>query len=141
MKKLLILLLIGVIAAFGVYKYVFKASTDYSTCKPDVETSFSKVNEYFNANDNTALTAMADKIVSISGTIAKAELSDTSGTIILGDTTTSNTITCQLDKRHLKDIVAKTGDAVKIKGLCNGFMLDDLGLGSDLQLKGCSVVK
>jgi hypothetical protein len=141
MKKLAILLLLGAAAAFAVYKYVFKASTDYSTAKADLVLDFAKVNASFDANDTANLRAMADKVVSIKGIVTKADFSDTSGTIVIGDTAVSNTITCQIDKRHLDISKVKLGEVVNVKGLCNGYMLDDLGLGSDLQLKGCSVVQ
>jgi hypothetical protein len=141
MKKVLIALaLIGAIA-FAAYKYVFRGTKDLSDAKAEQVLDFAAVNGMFAANDSTKLKALEGKVIAVSGAVKSIDKQDSSATVIIGDTTGMNTITCQIDNRHLAEAQAlNAGAAVKCKGECTGSTIDEM-LGGDLQLKGCVVEK
>lgn len=161
-KKILILLVVGAVAAFFVYKYAMRPVADTSEIKPDVSITFTDINSKMNASDTATLNAYTSKVISVNGNIKSitkdstittdtvtignvfkfTKMITTNVTIIIGDTSTNNTIICQGDSRHVFDFKSfLVNQNATIKGICAGCDGDDMGLGNSLQLKNCVISK
>ena len=64
-KKILILVVVGAIAAIFVYKYAMRPVADTSEMKPDVSITFSDINSKMNASDTTTLNTYTSKVLTI----------------------------------------------------------------------------
>jgi hypothetical protein len=143
LKIILALLIVGLITALVVYKYAMQKVADLSDTKADITvTAIDAVTKLGNL-DTIALNTFANKILSISGVVIEVAKDSTSLTIMMGaDSVNSNTIICQADARHIATFDAlKKNDAISIKGNYAGYNIDELGLGSSLQLKNCVLDK
>jgi hypothetical protein len=140
-KILLALLLIGGIAAFFVYKFVKKPVPDNSDVKSTALVSFQEFNSWDATNNGIA--KMQNQVITVEGNLASISDDDSLVSIILGDTSTTNTIICQADNRHLEDFrKASLNETIKIKGTCTGYQPnDEMDLGASLQLKNCVLDK
>ena len=98
-KKILILLVVGAVAAFFVYKYAMRPVADTSEMKPDVSITFTDINSKMNASDTATLNTYTSKVISVNGNIKSISNEDTTVTIIIGDTATNNSVIweCQVD--------------------------------------------
>jgi hypothetical protein len=129
-------LLLGV-GAFAAYKFIFRGAKDLKNSNVDKHMNFSSVDSMFNANDTSSLRLFSNKILSVSGTIKSITQEDSSATVTLGADGGMNTVTCQVDARHLNDVKTfVNAQKVTLKGECTGYNIDEM-VGGDLQLKGC----
>lgn len=159
-KKLGIVVVVGLLAAFLVWKFVInKDITNVADKKAAFTTSFEGISKEINANDSIAGAKYDDKIIEISGIIKSLEPGDSTTTVILGDTTGTNDIEviCQIDARNnatAKDL--QYGINATLKGRFTGIdnqrtksepteegeedLLGSLG-GVTVQIKDAAVVK
>jgi hypothetical protein len=138
LKILLALLLLGGIGGIITYKFVMRETKDLSNEPAEANISFVNYISMADKNDTAALNKLTDKIITVNGSIKEVMNDDSTTTVILGDTISNHTITCQIDRRYLTDFKTKLPfETIKIKGKCTGFLGDDLGIGSTLQLKNC----
>jgi tRNA_anti-like len=76
------------------------------------------------------------KIIEVTGSIVEIEnQQDTLLTILLGDTLHPGRVSCLIDKKKIA--AAKNsvlGDAIKLKGICTGYLMD-------VELNRCVIVK
>jgi multidrug efflux pump subunit AcrB len=141
-KKIIIAVVIIAAIGFGVYKYSMRAVPDVTNEAAKFTTSFADVNTKMNNTDTTALQQYTNQIITVSGIVSNIQKSDSSITISVGDSSNMNTIECQIDNRHQQDFETMTiMQPVNIKGVCAGYNMDDMGLGSSLQLKNCVLGK
>jgi len=146
MKKtilILVFILVAVAALIG-YRLYKKQTPDVVDGKPDIAIDARGLVAAFDADTAAANARFIDKVVEVTGTVKAI---DTSGTITLGDSTTESSVTCGLDRRHLKDYEGlKTGAVAVIQGVCAGYEKasgDDLlaSLGTTVQLRSAGVKK
>ncbi len=131
------------IAALAIYKYVWSDTEDFSSKKPDTTYTFSTLMQVAESADSNKILQLKDKLIGIESTI-KNITTDTSATSIeLGDSTSMNSITCQIDKRHSAEIQNyKIGDKIQLKGKFNGVDKDEeMGLGTTVVLNYCVLNK
>jgi tRNA_anti-like len=143
LKIFLTLLVVGLIAAVIVYKFAMRRVADLSDAKADITIAAADAVATLSNADTTALNKYTNKILSINGIVLDIIKDSTSLTVTVGaDSTNSNTIICQADARHIAAFDAlKKNDAINIKGNYTGYNIDELGLGSSLQLKNCVLNK
>jgi tRNA_anti-like len=143
LKIFLTLLFVGLIAAVIVYKFAMRRVADLSDAKADITIAAADAVATLSNADTTALNKYTNKILSINGIVLDIIKDSTSLTVTVGaDSTNSNTIICQADARHIAAFDAlKKNDAINIKGNYTGYNIDELGLGSSLQLKNCVLNK
>jgi len=141
---LLIVLVLVVAAALIGYRLYKKQTPDVVDARPDVTIDARSLVAAFDADTAAAAADFIDKVVEVTGTVKAI---DASGTITLGDSTTESSVTCGLDRRHLKDYEGlKTGAVAVIQGVCAGYEKasgDDLlaSLGTTVQLRSAGVKK
>ena len=153
LKVVLILLVIGIITAFGVFKYINKPNKDIETAKTDYTLKADDIYKEYAANKAKADSLYNDKVIEVSGNVSKIEApSDTLVVAVFTqkqDTTNKVKsddpfaelnadagVRCTMSQKFC-DITKNTtcATAVKIKGLCKGMS------GTDLIFEKCSIVK
>jgi hypothetical protein len=145
-RKALIWLIILLVAA-GVGLYAWKQYTrtnkDLLNVTADVTVTADGLVKEYETNDSAANKKYLGKIIEITGNIKKIE-KDEKGyyTIVLGDTSTMSSVRCAMDSVHVNaDDKLITGLVTTLRGACTGFNKDDMGLGSDVILNRCVIIK
>jgi tRNA_anti-like len=142
----LVIILIILDIAFGVWQGLSeykRTNKDISTVKADVKIVATDLIHQFEISDSTANEKYRGKVVEVTG-IVKDVQKDDSGyyTVVLGDTATMSAVRCAMDTIHQLDAasVAPNSSAI-VRGNCTGFRKDEMGLGSDVILNRCVIVK
>lgn len=135
----LILLLAGVAVAWWIFTAKFddtsKVQSDFTVTAPafikEFQQDIKKANEKY-----------SEKIIVVSGAVAKIETVDTTANVKMIDSQTGDYIIFAFQQQHLAEARAlKEGDAVSIKGSCsNGVYSDILGV-TNISFKRCAVNK
>jgi len=117
MKKKItfIILILLVIGAFAVYKYLYKEHRDISTEEIAFAVPVETIYKEYQANDSLAAIKYADKTISVAGSVTSIDLP--ANTIIINERM-SVTFHDSVDK------MLQTGQQVKVKGRFVGY--DDL---------------
>ena len=140
----MILLLLGI--GFAVWKGLKeynRTNEDLSTVKAEINISAADLIREYEANDPAADQKYLGKIVETHGNIKKIE-QDEKGyyTVILGDTSSRSSLRCSMDTIHNEDAAHLTaGSSATLRGACTGFNKDEMGLGSDVILNRCAIIK
>jgi hypothetical protein len=139
LRILLSIVLVGVIAFFLVYKFVYnKPHPDYQNIKPDYTLNAKDLYNAFHDHKDASTKTYNGKVVQIEGTLTRVEAKDSMAIVVFafnqgmfGD----EGIRCTMIKK-LNDEAASLvpSGSVKIKGYCTGF--ND----TDVILEQCSVV-
>jgi hypothetical protein len=138
LKKILIVAVVlgGII--FGVYKYVMKPVPNTASLKAQVTCTVDGLVGELEAMDTTKLNSYTNKVIQITGLISKVQYDSSAVTYILGNQSPSEII-CQMDARENAPTTAQ--GSITVKGIATGYLLDDIGLGANMQLKNTVVVK
>lgn len=147
MKKIVILIVVILVAAGAIigYRLYHQQTPDVvNDAAADISIDAKSLIAAFDRDTAAAGKMYIDKVLEVSGLVKSI---DTTGTIILGDSTTESSVTCGLDRRHSKDYEqVKVGTAATIQGVCAGYEKasgDDLlaSLGTTVQLRSAGVKK
>lgn len=140
-KILLVLVLIGIIGAFLVWKfYVNKPHADIEKATPAFSLETANLWQSYNDNLHIADSLYTGKVIELSGKLSKSEITDTSAILVFvmeadsmfGD----KSFRCEMLPKYIEAAKAATqGSDIKIKGLCNGF--DQ----TDVKFAKCSILK
>lgn len=139
LKILAILAVIGLIAAFLVYKYVYnKPHTDYAAAKPDYILPAQDLYNAFKNHPEASAKLYNGKVIQIQGELARTESTDSLVVLVFsfnqgmfGDEGIRGTMIRKLNEEGKKLVPAGN---VTIKGYCTGF--ND----TDVILEQCSVI-
>ena len=130
MKYLLGALCVVIIGAIIVYLYINKPHPSYEKLKPQFTVAPKAIYDEYKANGKATALKYNGKMVELKGAISKIENSDTLVTIVFafsqglfGD----EGVRCaMLPKLNATIKGMKQGDAVDLKGLCQGFNETDV---------------
>lgn len=132
LKVLLVLFIVGVIAAFLVYKFVInKPHADISKAKADFEFAANDLWQKYTTDSKMSDSLFTGKVIQVDGTVGRVEEADSTIYVVFvmeadsmfGD----RSIRCELDPVQVSEKpLIKTGDAVKLKGLCSGYDETDI---------------
>jgi len=143
LKKLLVVPLLLVVIAAGIYWYV--ATEKFSDTK-DREAAYAVqaidfIREFAN-NDSAANRKYTDKIITVNGIVSEIEAADTTVNIKFIDTTSSAYAIFAFQEQHLAEAkTIKVGDSVSIKGSCSGGVFSEI-LGTEyITFKRCALNK
>lgn len=144
--KKIILAVLAIIIASGAYyawKEFNRKNKDLSKAKPDFTITAVELISAFESNDSAASRKYNGKILEVNGRVKKIEKDDKGYyTVILGDTSGLSSVRCSMDTMHQLDAASvKEGASAMLRGACTGFNKDELGLGSDVILNRCAVIK
>jgi uncharacterized protein YxeA len=140
MKKILLLLLVAVVIAAGIGFYLWnKPHRTAENEKPFATLTASDLLSEFATNEGVTTEKYRDKVIQISGELIKAE-ADSSGNVqvVMQAGDEMNTVSVTL--MNGASIPTSTpGTMIEVKGICNGFLPDEL-LGSEVLLNQGVVV-
>lgn len=114
----LVLLIAG--GAIGVYLFN-KPVQQMDRMKTDVEIASSELLELFEENEENANTLYLDKIIEVTGEVAKVDSGDKM-TIYLDAGNPLSQVICQLEDGVTE--LPEIGDKVTVKGICTGYLMD-----------------
>lgn len=120
MKRIIIVSVILIIAAAGLYGYkMYQQKTpDVVNKKPDVAVSVKELLDAFSKDTTVARKQYVDKIVEVTGIIKRI---DTTGSVVMGDEGSTSEVTVGFDRRHMKDFEKmKVGSVAVVQGICSG---------------------
>lgn len=144
-KKTILLIILIVVAGVAWYGYreFSRTNKDLGKVKPDITiTSAALIGDY-EANDSIANKKYLGKVVEVSGTVKEVN-KDNGGyyTVVLGEAGSLSAVRCSMDTTHQADAAELApGSSVMVRGACTGFNKDEMGLGSDVILNRCVIVK
>ncbi|MDD2793262.1 MAG: hypothetical protein PHD73_08780 [Sediminibacterium sp.] len=146
-KKNLLLFVLAVFilasgTAFYAYKEFNRKAVDLSDATAAHKISATELINSFAANETESNAKYLSQIIEISGTLKKMDQDEKGNNIlVLGDPDSMSSIRCSLDSLHSLQEPLKPGSPITVKGICTGFMADDLGIGSDVILTRCVPVQ
>jgi uncharacterized protein (DUF1330 family) len=139
---LLIIITIGIGTWQGLKEYN-RTNQDIADVKADVKISATDLIKEYEKSDSFANKKYLGKIIEVSGAIKKLDTDGSGGyVVVLGDSTSLSSVRCAMDSTHNQDAAAlKTGSSAILRGHCSGYNKDDMGLGSDVILDRCALIK
>ncbi|HND74463.1 MAG TPA: hypothetical protein PKW10_08460, partial [Saprospiraceae bacterium] len=98
MKKVLALILVGLVVAAGVWFYVNKGHEDVAGEKPELSINATELVKAFETNEQEANKQYVGKLIEVSGKIVQIDLTeDGSVNLLLESDNPMSTVLCQLD--------------------------------------------
>lgn len=144
-KKLiwLIILLAALGGAWYGYKEFNRTNKDLQKVKADFILLADDLLKDYETNDSNATKKYNGKIVEVTGYVKKIDKDEQGNyTIVLGDTAVPSSARCSMDSADRKYAAIITeGSSATIRGACTGFNKDEMGLGSDVILNRCVIIK
>jgi len=145
-KRKIIIVLIALDIAFCTWqglKEYNRTNKDFSNVKADVKITAVDLIKEFEVNDSIANKKYLDKTIETIGRLKELAKDDTGYyTLVLGDTTSMSSVRCSMDSVHQQDAASMPiGSSVTVRGACTGFNKDEMGLGSDVILNRCVIIK
>lgn len=139
---LLIIITVGIGTWQGLKEYN-RGNKDIADVKADVKISASDLIHEYETNDSLANKKYLGKIIEVNGAIKKLDNDGSGGyVVVLGNTTSLSSVRCAMDSTHNRDAATlKTGSSAILRGHCSGFNKDDMGLGSDVILDRCALIR
>ncbi len=142
LPAVLILIAAAVFVGYKIYNKPVKSLTSSTA---DLKITATDLIKKFETNEAVAnkefLGKKTDFIITVSGAV-KEIIKDERGayTVVLGGNSTRSSVRCSIDSLHNQQAASlKTGSNVSIKGAITGFMMNDLGIGSDVVLNRCVI--
>ena len=128
-KKLLIIVSIIILALIVIgavaWSYVFrKSETSVAGQKATVEITASLLVKAYEMNEDSANIKYNDRVISVEGVIAEVQESDINIAVYLKEKSGISGVMCSFDKEAAKKEDFGIGRLVKIKGICNGYLMD-----------------
>jgi hypothetical protein len=126
MKRILISgLVVALVIAFGVWKYVFrKAENSVASKKAELVITADSLFSAYENDEAGSNTLFLDKVLLVEGRVGEITSTDTSYTFFLKKEGESNGIQCGFPVKPEQAGTIKVGDMLKVKGLCTGYMFD-----------------
>ena len=139
MKNKYLYWIIVIIVVFGLAVLMFfhifkKADITVASKKVDVEIVASILQKNFETDEKTANAKYLNKIIVVSGIVDNITDTKEDITVYLKPKDKTSGVMCSFDKTVFKKSSIKPGDQVKIKGICNGYLMD-------VVLNKCAIVK
>lgn len=139
---LLFIIALGVGAWQG-WKEYNRTNEDMAQLEADIKIAATALIHDYETNDTLSNQKYLGKVIEVNGPIKKIEKNDDGGyVVVLGDTASLSAVRCAIDSIHSPDAaVLQTGTSAILRGNCSGFNKDELGLGSDVILNRCAIIK
>lgn len=125
-KLILAFLLLGLLAAgIGFYLY-FKPVKSFENASPDMSLDAGTLVKDFQADENKANSRYLNKLLQVSGTVSDISEDEKGLTNInLGVDGEMAMVSCSMDTTVRSDFSSvKSGQTVRLKGLCSGMLMD-----------------
>jgi tRNA_anti-like len=111
--------------AFYGWKEYHRGHMSTAQIKPTAVREASQLVKEFEANETNANLQYTDKVVSVTGRVVKMEVNDTTHNLLLAGESAMAGVLCQFETSRNHPLTKiKTGDLVKVKGVCTGILMD-----------------
>lgn len=142
MTGVLLIIAIGVGAWQGLREFN-RTNQDMTEASAEVKVTSLDLIRSYEENDSLANRQYLGKILEVNGVINKIETDDNGFyTVVLGSTGSLSSVRCSMDSTHQADAAnLQKGSSIALRGVCTGFNKDEMGLGSDVILNRCVVLK
>ena len=131
----LLLVAIAIVAALIVWKLTFKKSdVSVSSKKAEVEIEATVLTREFEENEEAANVRYLGKVITVSGPVNSVTEDEQNLSVYLKNPEDISGVMCTLNKASANIPPINTGDLVKIKGICDGYLMD-------VKLNKCSLEK
>lgn len=130
MKKIIVKIGIGFLMVLLVLMVVLiiqyhKPHVDIYSVKTDIAVTIDTLLLDFEKNEKVANKKYLDKIIETEGVIKSIEVNKGSTFLLLSEENNDNNVICYLEEFENKKILSlKTGQRVKVKGICTGYLMD-----------------
>lgn len=130
MKKIIVTIGIGFLMVLLVLMVVLiiqyhKPHVDIYSVKTDIAVTIDTLLLDFEKNEKVANKKYLDKIIETEGVIKSIEVNKGSTFLLLSEENNDNNVICYLEEFENKKILSlKTGQRVKVKGICTGYLMD-----------------
>lgn len=139
----LIVLLVVAVAAWYGYREYNRTNPDLKDSSADYSLPAQTLLAEFELNDSIASIKYSGKTLEVTGQLKGVEVQDNRYyTLVLGENEGLSSTRCSMDTTYSEEAAGlTTGITIVIRGVCTGFNRDDMGLGSDVILNRCVIVK
>lgn len=140
---LLLAVVLGIAAAIYGYKEFNRKNESIAGKQPDFKVKPVDIINAFTADEKAATLKYGGKIIQVAGLVKKVDKDDQGNyTVVISDNSSLSSVRCSIDSLFTKDVTAlQLNTPAFLKGICTGFNADEMGLGSDLILNRCILVK
>jgi uncharacterized protein (UPF0333 family) len=121
LKYLLVALALIVITGFYFYNKPVKST---SSKIADITIKAEELFNQFESNENQANQMYLDKVVSVKGIIKTIAINDSMQAITLNANAEMAGVICEMEQNEKLPDGIKPGDAINIKGICTGMLMD-----------------
>jgi hypothetical protein len=124
-RNILILFVVGILAAVLVYLYTFrKTELSVASKKADIEIAAGELIRSFEADEAAANTLYLGKIIRVTGVVESVSEDSVGISIYLQDPDAMAGVICSFDKKTNDISWVEKGTTVAIKGICTGYLMD-----------------
>ncbi len=124
-RLIIIISVVVIVVVFLMWKWVFKqADSSVAGKKAEVEISALALVKAFETNENLANQKYNGKILLVSGIISDVKEDPQFISVYLKDTDATSGVMCSFDKDVVKLKDFKSGQKIKLKGICTGYLMD-----------------
>ena len=130
MKKKWRIVLVGLLVTgttISLYTWKEFTRTHADTAKLEAAFTYGALTlvEEFQKDESTANAKLNDKVIAVKGNISKIDIGDSTQSVFLGVDESIGAVLCQFDASHKEELAKlKEGEAVTIKGVCTGILMD-----------------
>jgi Na+-translocating ferredoxin:NAD+ oxidoreductase RnfG subunit len=131
----LILFIAAIIVALVVWKWTFKKSdVSMASQKADVEIEADILTQEYENNEEAANAKYLGKVIVVSGIISSLNEEEQGLSVYLKKSEAMSGVMCTFSKDEVDATRIKVGNKIKIKGICDGYLMD-------VKLNKCSLEK
>jgi len=139
----LVIVVVAIAGTIYAYKEYNRKGVDIADAKAIYSNTTIELIEAFTNNEKASNAKYLSKVIEITGDVKKID-TDEKGfpTIVLGEASSMSSVRCSLDSLYTNSAAnILVGQKISVKGICTGFIADELGIGSDVILTHCIAQK
>jgi hypothetical protein len=120
-----VLFITATIIALIVWKWTFKKSdVSMASKKAEVEIEATILTQEFESNEENANAKYLGKVIMVSGMISAISEEGQDLSVYLKQREDVSGVMCAFSKGTVDTILIKVGNTIKIKGICDGYLMD-----------------
>tara|TARA_B100000795_G_scaffold264792_1_gene245724 strand:+ start:2993 stop:3412 length:420 start_codon:yes stop_codon:yes gene_type:complete len=125
-KKIIIgILVFAIIGAFVAYKMYNKPHVNVAAASADISLTADEILNDFSSDENSANSKYLEKIIEVKGVVSEINIEKEKGIITLKTNDDFGSVLCHLSDEATKKLnLLKEGQAIIVKGICTGFLMD-----------------
>ena len=135
-KIVILVLVIGGLAAAGIGKYFFDKKVEgVVELKSDFAMSCDSIYNEFSNDEPAANKKYIGKIIEVNGNVHAIEKDNANVSVMLSTSEGMGFVVCRLDSTEALNFIGSEGQSLKIKGECVGYMMPDVNISRCVVIK------